>query len=139
MLQIIEPTYDEPVRMLAKPGVLFIPGQVVSTMETEEGDTICDLAQNDNRALGLVGATCYVRGKKVSYQITDMLEVWAQRMIFRSDQYAPGTRFSPGSALYVGKDGWLTSDKPDEEDTPCVARVTMVPDDKHEYFEALWL
>ena len=136
MFEIVESTYSDPVRMIAKPGVVFIPGQIVMTRETEDGNTVCDLADGSMRALGLAGNECYV--KKLSFLMADMVEVWSQRMIFRCDQYEVGTKFGPGSPLYVGKNGLFTS-KPQSEDFPWVARVTMVPNNKHEYFEAQWL
>jgi hypothetical protein len=136
MLIIVEAIYDEPIRMLAKPGVQFKPGWAVRTIDAEDGTLMCDLASDSTWAIGIAGNECYV--EKPSYRLKDMVEVWSQKMIFRCDQYEEDTKFSPGCPLYISENGKFTSE-PDYEEAPCVAHVTMVPDVKHEYFEANWL
>ena len=136
MLEIVEAINYDPVRMIAKPGVLFEPGNLVRVIEDEDGNTICDLANGSIWAMGIAGNECCAEDG--SYRLQNMVEVWSQKMIFRTDLYEDDTKFSPGCPLYVSENGLFTS-KPENEDTPCVAHVTMVPDHKHEYFEASWL
>ena len=136
MLEIIETSYDRPIRMIAQPGRKFEPGMLVRSIQIEDGSTLCDVCEDTMQVLGVIGSKRHL--KTLSYDVEDMVIVWAQRMIFRTNKYLAGTEFIPGGPLYAGKGGLFTSRRANEN-VPCVARITRVPGvGKKPWFEALW-
>ena len=136
MFKVVEKICDEPLRMLAKPGVKFRPGFVVKLVELG-GDMVCDLADEKN-ALGIAGSRLHIKDESLRFEPKSMLKVWAQRMVFRTDLYDKTHEMCTGMSLFVSDDGLLTTGKP-EGTKLYVAKLISPPDEEHAYLEALWL
>ena len=131
MLRVIEKVLSDPIRMIPKPGVRFVPGMVVRSATLEDGTLVCDVS--DGRSiLGIVENECEV--DELSFHRANMVKVWAQKMVFRTTRYEG--KFRPGGPVYV-RDGMLTADKP-FENAMCVARTTGTPEDLGQ-LEAVWI
>jgi hypothetical protein len=136
MLKVVEKIYESPIRMIAKPGVKFEPGQVGRIIELPNGTAICDISDGMS-AIGIVGSRRFITGE-LSFLPEDMIRLWTQRMVFRTDRYDKRFKYETGAALYVNRFG-LLSLEPAIEGAHYVARVITGPSRNHRHFEALWL
>ena len=133
--EIREKVIDTPVRMLAMPGVRFEPGMVVKLSEFQN-NIVCDIS-NGQAAFGIVGNAIYINDNTISFSSNNMLEIWGQRMVFRTNNCEPGD-YETGDALYVSENGLLTIEKP-FDDSYIVGRVISSFSNHRMRFEALWL
>ena len=137
MLKIIEKAYfNTPIKFLVKPGVRFIAGHAC-TLVDYNGYQVADICKPDQFPFGIIGSSKLVKGSNISFAINDMIQIWHQRMIFRTDNFEH-SNYDPGDKLYVGEVGMLTNE-PILEGQHFVARLTGMPNERMNGFEALWL
>jgi len=137
MLKIIEKAFSShPVRIFAKPGVQLIAGYV-GTLVDFNGYTVCDICGPQQSPFGIIGKSKLIKSENVSFNKKDFVDLWPQRMIFRTDNFEH-SNYGPGDRLYVGESGMLTNE-PIGDYSSFVARLTGWPDDKRSYYEALWI
>lgn len=138
MFKIVEKVYDEPIRFPVKPGVWFEPGMVVKVVDFN-GDLVVDACDGYD-AFGVVGTEILVPYcSKAKLDPKYMVEVWTQRMAFRTDKYDFRFNLDIGDPLFAGCDGFLTCKKPFEQ-AHIIGRVVSPPRDlENSYFEAVWL
>ena len=126
MFKLVESSHTDPVRMAVAPGTNFKPGHIAQIKEIE-GNIFCELS-NGSCPFGIVGT------------LTDlnMIRVYPQKMVFRTSTYQSDKKYKEGCALYVSKNGILTSEAP-FTDALYVARMITPPDNSKKYLEALWI
>ncbi len=124
-----------PVRVMAKPGVRFIPGRAAKLCESSTGNLICDISDGYS-VFGLIGNYNFV--DEFSFEFDDMVELNVARMVFRTDQYVKKFEYNTGNPLYINKRGIFTVEKP-FENSYCVGRVITGPREGKQWFEGLWL
>ena len=129
MFKIIEKISSGPIRYPVKPGISVLPGMVGKIAEYE-GTPVIDIGDANN-AFGIIGNKRSLQG--LSYNREDLVAIWQQRMIFRTDVFDKACEYKSGCSLYVC-DGLLTSVK---SKNYYVAKLTMEP--VKGIIEALWL
>ena len=135
MFKVVENTFADSMRMVAAPGVRFEPGLIAQTRELD-GVIVCDVSDG-TRPLGIVSNSIFNDSDKINFNEKYMVEVWPQRMVFRTNNYEIGD-YRTGDLLYVSLNGLLTIICP-FEDAPAVGRIISGPKKLGEEFEALWL
>lgn len=137
MLKIVEkPFSTNPIRFIAKPGVELIAGYTCALVE-HNGYLVCDICQPGQNPFGIIGETKYIDSDEISFKLEDMVPIWSQRMIFKTDNFEH-SNYGPGDKLYVGESGMLTNE-PVRDDSNFVARLTGYPDEYRDYYECLWI
>lgn len=137
MLKIIEKAFtNHPIRIFAKPGVKLVAGYTCVLSEYN-GELVCDNCAPEQNPFGIIGKSKLIKSENISYLMRDFVTVWHQRMIFRTDNLEHSI-YLPGDKLYVGSSGMLTNE-PIFDESKFVARLISLPDDRRDYFEALWL
>lgn len=135
MLKIVEKVFsNHPIRLPVMPGVKLIAGYV-GTLIDYNGILVCDMCKVGQFPFGIIGQTKYV--KELSFDKKNMISIWHQRMIFKTDNFEH-SNYEPGDKLYVGESGMLTNEPVSDTDM-FVARLTGFPDDRHSFYEALWI
>jgi hypothetical protein len=135
VFRVVENTCNTPIRMIARPGVKFIPGRVAKLYTLDSGTLACDIG-DENDYFGIIDSFRLV--SELSFEAADMVELWTSRMVFRTDQYDKKCEYKTGNSLYVGKKGLFTTQAPRENAT-YVAKVITGPEAGRKHFEALWL
>jgi len=136
MFRIVEQVGDEPMRFPAKPRVWFEPGMVVKLIQFQ-GDLVADACDGYD-AMGLVGNEMYLDADKPVLDPKFMVEIWSQRMVFRTNKYDLCAPMETADPLYSGWDGFLTTKRPFEGAT-MLGRIITPPLADRSYFEALFL
>ena len=137
MLKIIEKgKSNHPIRFLAKPGIKLIAGYACTLVEYN-GYIVCDNYKPGSFPFGIIGKSINIKNSNISFNNNDIVPIWHQRMIFRTDNFEH-SNYGPGDKLYVGDSGMLTNE-PNKGDEMFVARLTGYPDGKRNFFEALWI
>src|SRR5690606_9064208 len=116
--------------------VQLIAGHACKVVEYN-GNLVCDICEPNDIAFGIIGRSKLVRGTELNFDPKLMTIVWTQRMIFHSDKFENNI-YEPGDKIYVGNGGILTNE-PVCDDNNFVARLILAPNDKRNYYEALWL
>ena len=93
---------------MAKPGVKMIAGHVC-TLAEYNGFLVCDMCKPGQFPFGIIGSTKKLND--ISFDIKDMIPIWHQRMIFKTDNFEH-SNYGPGDKLYVGESGMLTNMSP---------------------------
>ena len=137
MLKIVEKVVSSPVRFPIKPGIKVKAGMVGRLVEYD-GHLVVDISDDGSQVFGVIGNKRFIDGKSVSFDREDLVNIWPQRMVFKTDIYDKTAEYENGQALYVN-DGLLTA-KSVEGGSPLVARLTRTPSaDEKSYIEVLWL
>ncbi len=137
MFRVVEKTYNTPIRMIARPGVRFVPGRMAKVYTLESGTLACDIGDRNN-VFGVIGSYRFIRGEDPSFAPEDMVELWIPRMVFRTDQYDKKHEYKTGDTLYSNDKGLFTVDEP-YQNASYVARVITGSDEIGHFFEALWI
>lgn len=136
MLKIVEKTISNPVRMPIKPGISVKAGMVGKLVDYK-GNLVVDIADS-HRAFGIIGTKRKIEGDEVSFDREDMVNIWPQRMVVKTDIFDPVNHYRGGQSLYVAR-GILTPDPP-LPDSYVVAKLTMEPTgEERRLIELLWL
>lgn len=130
MFKIVESLILDPIRILSPLKSRVKPGSIGQLKEFD-GNIVCELSDG-TRPFGIVGDVIYTDSK---YKF---IQVFPQRMVFKTNEYEWKKNYSGGCSLYVSKNGRFTSEKP-FKDALCVAKMISPPDERKGYFEALWL
>jgi len=136
MFRIVEKLGDEPMRFPVKPRVWFEPGMVVKVVRFGP-DLVIDACDGYD-AIGLAGSELYLDANEPALDPKFMLEVWPQRMVFRTNKYDLRCPMETADPLYSGWDGFLTTKKP-FADATMLGRVITPPLADRSFFEALWV
>ena len=134
VFDVIEAMCTEPVRIFAAPKATFKPGYVGQLFELD-GNLVCDLS-NGSKPFGIIAD--YKITPYDDFNPSDLIRVWPQRMVFRTDEFDKKAEYSVGDAMYVNESGILTT-KSSKENVPIVARLILPPSPDKSYLEALWL
>lgn len=107
MIRVIESLADFPIRFLPDEDYIgkFEAGMVVQLV-TKNGVPCVRPCYDGTKPLGVVG-------ESVGREIYDLVPVWFDTMLFRTDKIC-NEKFPPGSPLYI-KDGLFTVVRPFED------------------------
>ena len=136
MFKIVEKLCDSPIRMLVKPGVKIRCGVVVKLIDFN-GDIVADICDDGKSAFGITSNYCFNKTNAIIYNKYYMINIWSQRMVFRTTNFNKGSEYNPGTAIYTNKNGILTAEK--YNDGICIARVISGPGNGRNWMECLWL
>ena len=141
VLRIIETVQDGPVRLPIDMEARFVPGQAAQ-MNYEQ--ITCGVSDG-TRPLGLIDD---LKNKYIdSTEPGGLVNVWIQRMVFRTDQYEVlegsdiTSLYKTGALLYVNSEGFL-SNKGLTKESLAVGRVISVLEINHAHerniIECIW-
>jgi hypothetical protein len=135
MFDVVEAYHDEPIRFFADPDAKFRPGFVCQLKDL--GDNIVCTLSDGTRPFGIVSD--FKVASNLGFSPRDIVRVWTQRMIFRTDEFDDQAVYTEGCPLYISDYGIFTSAKKEGVDKPIVARMITPASESSPYFEALWL
>ena len=127
-------TCTDPVHIFAASHATFKPGNIGQLVEID-GNLVCVLSDG-TRPFGVIGD--YKLTSYEGFDPNDIVRIWPQRMVFRTDEFDTKPEYSIGNAMYVSENGLLTSESP-RENAMLVARLMMPPTAEKGYLEVLWL
>ena len=134
VFEVVESTCDSPVRIFAAPKAIFKPGQIGELKEID-GRLVCDVSDGAN-PFGVIGDL-----KTEIFEHFDpanLVSVWPQRMVFRTDSYDIEQEYKEGNAIYVNSFGFMTSKK-SHENAHIVARLISPSTAERPWMELLWI
>lgn len=131
MIRMIESLVDFPTRFLPDEDYIgkFEPGIAVQLV-TKNG-VPCVQPSDGTRPIGVVGDS-------VGKEIYDLVPVWLETMIFRTDKIL-NEKFPPGSKLYVSRGGLFTSVRPFEDALYVGHVVSTIFDKGDKLIEVNWI
>lgn len=133
MFEVIESIPEEPVHFFVAPGANFKPGNIGRLVEF--GDNLVVDISNGNSAFGVLGDT---KTPYDEFNPKDLVRIWPQRMVFRTDEFDKEHKYAIGNPLYASETGLITSKKP-WDNAQIVARLIIPPSEEKICLEALWL
>jgi hypothetical protein len=136
MFKIIESISMDPIRLPMCENISFFrPGFICKIID----HLYCDVSDG-NSVFGILGErfdhTTKVNDHEIRLQ--KFVNVYTQRMIFRTNEYMFGDYYKSGAKLYVNNRGLLTVKEP-YKDAVYYGRVISPPNVDRQYMEALWI
>jgi len=142
MFKIIESLSLDPIRLpISKTHSFFRPGFICRIVSDSTSDVCCDLSDGKS-VFGIFGETfnhvTKVADDAYTMYSVPFVNVYTQRMIFRTNEYMFGDYYRGGSKLYVNNRGLFTAQEP-YKDAVYYGRVISPPSYKSQLMEALFL
>ena len=123
--------------MPAKPGVKLVAGSIGKLVDYE-GTQVVDICDGYN-AFGIIGTKRSL--KELSFDREDMVAIWPQRMVFRTDVFddRSSLEYNGGQSMYVNSNGLLSPECPWENSLYVAKLISRITKEDKIYIECLWL
>ena len=101
MFRLIESICTKPIRFIGDKSINFNLGMIVQLTEIDKN--VCCTLSDGSRPFGVVERVDDKNG---------LVSIWFDSMVFRTDNFEISDNYKSGNALFVSKNGKLSTEKP---------------------------
>lgn len=132
MFRVVE-SISSPIRFSAKPGIKIVSGNLIKISDYF-GVPVADVSDGHS-VFGITSSSKSL--KSFDAGRNGMINIWVQRMVFRTDLLDFDYHYSTGDFLYCGSDGVLSKEGVDGWETPLARVISFF--EETDQIEGLWL